>query len=295
MTARLLLVAILLGGLPGAAGCAPTPPDGSPRGATPGEAADSARPPATPPARPPEVLEAHIVATHPHATDAFTQGLLLHEGRLYEGTGRNGQSELREVERETGEVVRRARLEDRLFGEGLAVVPGGGEDGAERDRFVQLTWQSGEALVWDLESFELLDTLRYQGEGWGLTWDGERLVRSDGSDELIFHHPQTFEELGRLQVREAGRPLPRLNELEWVDGQIWANVWGDNRMVRIDPGTGEVTGTVDLRTLFPLLGWEPGTPIDVLNGIAHDPESDTFLVTGKLWPKLFEIELRPAG
>lgn len=274
MTRPLIVAAVLALAGWAAAGC--TPPDGG----------------AAPVSRTPERLEAHVVATRPHDTDAFTQGLLLHEGRLYEGTGRNGLSELREVDRETGEVLRRAALEDRLFGEGLAVVPGTGDGG---DRFVQLTWRAGEALVWDLEAFELLDTLTYRGEGWGLTWDGERLVRSDGSDELVFHHPETFEELGRVQVHAGGRPLDRLNELEWVDGQIWANIWGDQRIVRIDPGTGEVTGEVDLRPLWPLLGWRPGTPIDVLNGIAHDPESGRFLVTGKLWPKLFEIELRPAG
>lgn len=273
-------------------GCTPTPPDGqiaSGGEASPARESSPAEPSGP---RPPQVLELDVVAIHPHDVGAFTQGLLLHEGRLYEGTGQNGRSELREVDRETGRVIRRAALEDRLFGEGLAVVPAGG--GRDRDRFVQLTWQAGEALVWDLETFELLETWRYLGEGWGLTWDGERLVRSDGSDELIFHHPETFEELGRLPVREAGQPINRINELEWVNGQIWANIWGDNRVVRIDPGTGEVTGTADLRELFALLDWQPGTPIDVLNGIAHDPTTGTFLVTGKLWPKLFEIELEPA-
>ena len=236
----------------------------------------------------PERLTARVVAEHPHDPEAFTQGLLLHGDLLYESIGRYGRSELRRVAPETGEPLLRRELPDHLFGEGLALVPGGGPGGAG-DRLVQLTWQEGIALVWDRESLTALGELRYRGEGWGLAWDGERLVMSDGSAWLSFREPGGFTELSRVEVTLEGRPLPGINELEWAEGAVWANVWGSGSVVRIDPSTGEVTAVADLAALEESLPLEESRRIDVLNGIAWWPERGTFLVTGKLWPRLFEV------
>jgi glutaminyl-peptide cyclotransferase len=230
-----------------------------------------------------------VLDSRPHATDAFTQGLLFHDGFLYESTGQRGRSTLRKVDPETGEVLVRRKLPPALFGEGLARVP------SERgDRLVQLTWQAGLALVWDLATLERVGEHRYDGEGWGLAFDGEHLVMSDGSSTLVFRNPETFEEVSRVQVTLGGRPLAQLNELEWVDGALWANVWGATTVVRIDPSSGAVTATADLTRLYGLLPAGEAARIDVLNGIAFRPGEQgagggTFLVTGKLWPRLFEV------
>ncbi len=222
------------------------------------------------------------VSRRPHDTGAFTQGLLLDpDGRLFESTGLRGQSSLREVEPTTGEVLRIAASPAGLFAEGLARVD---------DELIQLTWQAGIAWRHDLDTFELLGTHAYAGEGWGLCYDGEHLVMSDGSERLTFRDPQTFEVVGSVAVVVDGAPLRRLNELECVDGSVWANVWYTDAIVRIDPADGEVEGVLDLRGLI-----EPH-PADadagaVLNGIAYDAEADTFLVTGKHWPEMIEIRL----
>jgi glutamine cyclotransferase len=221
-----------------------------------------------------------VRAEYPHDPDAFTQGLLVDGDRLFESTGLHGRSSVREVEIATGKVLRRQDLPSRLFGEGLAEVG---------ERLIQLTWQSGLALIWDRDRFTREGELSYSGEGWGLTWDGERLIMSDGSSWLLFRDPRTFDELGRVQVTLNGRPLPRLNELEWVDGAVWANVWQSESIVRIDPTTGEVTGVADCSGLESRLPPGSSATIDVLNGIAYWPAHHTFLVTGKLWPKLFEV------
>jgi len=252
-------------------------------------APDRARPAAGEHAHVP-TLSVHILASHPHQHDAFTQGLLWHDGVLYESTGQHGQSSLRKVDLETGKVLEQRDLPEELFGEGLALIPG--------DRLVQLTWQSGVALVWSRKSFARLGEHTYPGEGWGLTYDGKRLVMSDGSSWLTFRDPDSFEELSRVQVTLDGRPLSQLNELEWVDGSVWANVWGATEVVRIDPTTGKVTAMADLGVLYGQLDPREAQGIDVLNGIAYRPpaapgEDGVFLVTGKYWPRLFEVVFEP--
>lgn len=248
---------------------------------------------------PPESLTVRVLDERSHATDAFTQGLLFHEGFLYESTGRRGHSTLRKVEPRTGEVLVRRDLPDRLFAEGLALIPGSRETGgADGPRLVQLTWQSGRALVWDLATLERIGERRYDGEGWGLAFDGEHLVMSDGSSSLTLRDPETFAEVDRVGVHLGGRPLAQLNELEWAEGALWANVWGSSTVVRIDLPSGRVTATADLGELYGLLPPEEATRIDVLNGIAYRPAEGTaaegtFLVTGKHWPRLFEVAFDP--
>lgn len=227
---------------------------------------------------PPEELTWRLLSIYPHDTGAFTQGLLYADGKLYESTGLEGRSTLREVELLTGRVLRRRELPRPIFAEGLALV------GA--DRLVQLSWQNGKVFFWDRKTFEPRGELSIAGEGWGLTFDGSRLIQSDGSSGLTFRDPQTFAELGRLEVQLEGRPLAQLNELEWVNGALWANVWQRDQIARIDPATGRVTGIADLS---PLLSSAERGGTDVLNGIAYRADTGTFLVTGKLWPKVFEL------
>jgi glutaminyl-peptide cyclotransferase len=220
-----------------------------------------------------------VVATRPHDATAFTQGLLLHEGFLFESTGLYGRSSLRRVDRATGAVLQSASLAMDEFGEGLARVG---------NRLIQLTYRNGVAHVYDLTSFEALQTHSYQGEGWGLCHDGERLIMTDGSDRLTFRDPSSFEIIGSVPVEEDGVPQSRLNELECVGGEVYANVWQTNRLLRIDPETGKVLTEFDASGL---LTSEEAAAADVLNGIAYDADTGRFLLTGKLWPKLFEVEL----
>lgn len=229
----------------------------------------------------PEALRVEVVETYPHARDAFTQGLVYHDGRLYESTGLVGRSSLRQVELRSGRVLRRANVDPPRFAEGLALVG---------DRLWQLTWHAGRALVWDEAGFEHLSTRRYEGEGWGLCFDGEHLVMSDGSEHLAFRDPETFDVNRRVRVTKVGRPVRRLNELECVDGHVYANVWQADDIVRIDPESGRVTAVIDASGLLPP---EDAAEADVLNGIAYVPERDTFLLTGKRWPRMFEVELVP--
>jgi glutaminyl-peptide cyclotransferase len=224
-----------------------------------------------------------VVAEYPHDRRAFTQGLVYVDDVLYEGTGLNGQSSLRRVDLETGEVLQAVRLSEEYFGEGIAVLD---------DRIYQLTWQNGVCAVFDRETFEFVEAFNYPTQGWGLTTDGERLIMSDGTNRLYVRDPETFDELETIDVYDGARPVPNLNELEIVDGEIWANVWKTDRVARIDPETGQVTGWIDLRGLLSERD-ETRRPVDVLNGIAYDPETDRLFVTGKLWPKLFEIEVVP--
>ena len=224
-----------------------------------------------------------IVNTYPHDAGAFTQGLFIHDGALYESTGRYGESKLHKVELETGEQVQSLPLSDQVFGEGSTLFDG---------KIYVLTWRSGAGLVVDAKTFKPERTFKYQGEGWGLTHDGERLIMSDGTSELRFLDPETLEETGRLEVTHKGKPLRNLNELEFIKGEIFANIWQSDAIVRINLETGQVTGILDMRGL---LSDEErmGGQTDVLNGIAYDPQEDRLFVTGKNWPKLFEIELTP--
>lgn len=225
------------------------------------------------------VYRYEVVRTFPHDPRAFTQGLVFADGYLYEGTGQKGESSLRRVRLENGEVVQMKRLEDRYFGEGIALVG---------DSIVQLTWQAQTGFVYDRKSFERTRTFSYTGEGWGLTYDGTRLIMSDGSETLRFLDPKTFQETGRVQVKDGGRAVTQLNELEFIKGEVFANVWGTDRIARISPKTGEVTGWIDLRGL---LAPHEARNVDVLNGIAYDAAADRLFVTGKWWPKLFEIRI----
>jgi len=222
-----------------------------------------------------------LVKSYPHDRQAFTQGLVYLDGFLYEGTGLHGQSGIRKVRLENGEVVQHRPLDKQYFGEGIAVWG---------RTIVQLTWQSEIGFVYDLASFEPVKTFGYTGEGWGLTHDGTRLIMSDGTPTLRFLDPGSFEETGRLTVRDGGVPVDDLNELEWVKGEIYANVWQRERLARINPKTGRVTGWVDLTGLLSPIE-RMGT--DVMNGIAYDEKGDRLFVTGKLWPRLFEIRVVP--
>jgi len=210
--------------------------------------------------------------------------LVFEEGVLYEGTGLNGRSTLRRVELETGEVLQIHELPAQFFGEGVTVY---GND------IIQLTWQSHVGFVYDRDSFELLQEFNYSTQGWGITHDGERLIMSDGTATLYFLDPETFEEIGRVGVYDNDGSVNRLNELEYVQGEIYANVWQTNCIARIDPQTGQVVGWIELKGL--LTPEDRSEPVDVLNGIAYDAENARLFVTGKLWPKLFEIELISAG
>lgn len=227
-------------------------------------------------------LRARVLAVHPHDPQAYTQGLLWKEGVVLESTGLYGASSLRRWDLESGEIYDRVALPAELFGEGLALAG---------DRLIQLTWREGRARVYDLASFKLLGELSYGGEGWGLCYDGHRLVMSDGSARLTFRDPETFARLGEVSVTLDGRPLPSLNELECRPEGVYANLYERDEIARIDPISGRVTALIDASGL--LVGADR-EGAEVLNGIAYRPETDTFLLTGKRWPKLFEVEWVPA-
>jgi len=220
-----------------------------------------------------------IVNTYPHDPSAFTQGLAWEDGALFESTGRYGSSSLRRVDLESGRVIQQVNLSDWLFGEGIALW---------RDQIVQLTWRSGLGLVWCKSNLTQIGGFSYKTEGWGLTTDGNRLIMSDGSPILHLLDPDTFQELGELTVTAGGVPLQGLNELEFINGEIFANIWPTSWIAIISPQTGSVQGIVDLGGI--LVG-EEAKGADVLNGIAYDSQGKRILVTGKLWPKLFWIEL----
>lgn len=242
-------------------------------------------------AAPARALRVEVVARIPHDASAFTQGLVFAGGRLYESTGLYGASALRELDVRTGAVLRSRRLPARLFGEGLAAVG---------PRLVQLTWREGEALVWDAATLRRRAGLRYPGEGWGLCYDGRRLVQSDGSSRLVFRDPATLARRGSVEVTlggDAGAALglrrgrvSRLNELECARGRVYANVWQSDAIVVIDPRSGRVEAVVDASAL-PRPAANPVE--DVLNGIAREPRRGTFLLTGKRWPWLYRVRLVP--
>ena len=231
------------------------------------------------------ICTVRIVRTYPHDRSAFTQGLVFEDGGFYEGTGLRGQSTLRRVDLESGEVLKIYSLPPEYFGEGIVIW---------EDRIIQLTWKSGQGFVHDRESFEVVDTFQYPTEGWGITHDGARLIMSDGTQTLYFWDPETLAEIGSIEVHAGAVPVTRLNELEYVQGMVLANVWQTDLVAVIDPHTGQVTAWIDLRGLLQPEDYVES--IDVLNGIAYDADSDRLYVTGKLWPKLFEIELvSPTG
>ncbi len=238
--------------------------------------------------KPVQTFGYEIVRSYPHDRQAFTQGLVYRDGVFYEGTGLNGRSSIRKVKVETGEVLQIRSLDERYFGEGITEW---------RGSLLQLTYKAGIGFVYDLASFKQMKTFAYRGEGWGLTHDDTGLIMSDGSPELRFIDPETLKETKRLTVRQDGRPVENLNELEYVNGEIYANVWTTDRIVRISPADGRVTGVVDLSGL---LSPSERSGTDVLNGIAYDAAGGRLFVTGKLWPRVFQIKLvpraaRPAG
>jgi len=229
--------------------------------------------------RAPEVAGFKVVAAYPHDPAAFTQGLAIEAGRLYEGTGLYGASTVRRVNLTSGRAEKQRSLGERYFGEGIAILGG---------RLYQITWMNGAAVVYNLDTFEVERTMQYDGEGWGLTHDGKELIMSDGSATIRFRDPQTFAVTREIEVRDNGMPLAMLNELEYIDGEIWANIWYDDRIARISPADGKVLGFIDLSTLYPksARGSEA-----VLNGIAYDASAKRLFVTGKNWPQLYEIEV----
>lgn len=227
-------------------------------------------------------LAHELVAIHPHDAGCYTQGLEFHEGLLLESGGGYGESVLRRVDPKTGEVLQERWLPATIFAEGLTVV---GDD------LWLLTWKAGKAYVFDRESFELKRTHSYQGEGWGIAWDGRHLIMSNGSSKLTLRDPADFSVRGQLVVTRAGMPQDQLNELEYVDGVIYANLYQQDEIVRIDAGSGEVTGVLDLSSLRKKLT-NPSGEAEVLNGIARDPKSGHLWVTGKYWSEIFEVRLK---
>jgi glutaminyl-peptide cyclotransferase len=250
--------------------------------ALPASPAQPRRAPASAP-----VSNYQVVHVFPHDAEAFTQGLVYLDGFLYEGTGLNGRSSIRKVRLENGEVLQIQRLDPQYFGEGIAIVG---------NSLFELTYKTEVGFIYDRGSFQRTGTFTYKGEGWGLTQDGKRLIMSDGTSYLRFIDPATRKELSRIQVRDGGRPVEQLNELEYVKGEVFANVWQSHRIARISPSTGQVLGWMDLSGL---LTAREAQMADVLNGIAYDAQQDRLFVTGKLWPKLFEIRAvdssKPAG
>jgi glutaminyl-peptide cyclotransferase len=222
-----------------------------------------------------------VVNTFPHDPRAFTQGLLFLDGKLLESTGLTNQSSLREADLATGKVLRRIPVPGQ-FAEGLALLDG---------KLYQLTWRGGKAFVYDLKTFDKEKEFSYAGEGWGLTTDGHWLIMSDGTSVLRFFDPATFHMDHSINVTRRGDPQPNLNELEYVKGEIFANIWNTDWVARIDPLTGKIVGMIDFSTLLPLADRDP-EHTDVLNGIAYDPAGDRLFVTGKNWPKVFEVRLK---
>lgn len=222
-----------------------------------------------------------VVNVYPHDRQAFTEGLLVYNGEFYESTGLNGKSNFRRVEMKTGKVLQQVDLPAQYFGEGIVIFG---------DRLYQLTWQEHTGFVYDRASFQRVLTFTYPMEGWGMTHDGRSLIISDGTPTIHFYDPQTLTETRQIQVTLDGEPVAQLNELEYVRGEIYANIWQTDFIVRIDPNTGHVLGVVDLTGLLTPEDMQP--QVDVLNGIAYDEATDRLFVTGKWWPKVFEIKLK---
>lgn len=221
-----------------------------------------------------------IVNVYPHDENAFTEGLVFENGFLYESTGLYGNSTLRRVELETGKILQLHALNNQFFGEGITIVG---------NRIIQLTWQSRRGFVYDKDNFDLLQEFSYDSEGWGITYDGNRLILSDGTSNLYFLDPVTFQKIGQVQVFDTA-PVTELNELEYIQGEVYANIWTEEKIAVINPQTGQVRAWIDLSGIQ---GSESHDANSVLNGIAYDAKGDRLFVTGKMWPKLFEIRLVP--
>lgn len=300
----LLLAAILLAGCGGAdaqgqapATAAVTEPAAAPAAEPATAAAPTADPAAAPAMSPlaqpmppdahptsmvaPKLYTYRVVNVYPHDQGAFTEGLTVRDGKFLEGTGEEGQSNLRRVEIETGKVLESRPLDQQYFGEGVTELNG---------KIYQLTWKNGTGFIYDAATFAPQGQFQYTTEGWGITHDGQRLIVSDGTPTIYFWDPATLQQTGGIYVSMFGLPISQINELEYFDNAIWANVWQTNLVVRIDPQTGQVTGVVDFAGL---LDYAPPTqkPTDVLNGIAYDEATGRLFVTGKWWPAVFEIEL----
>lgn len=223
-----------------------------------------------------------IVNRYPHDPNGFTQGLVFVDGFLFEGTGLRGRSSLRRVDLTTGTILHYRNLPARFFGEGVTVY---------QNKVIQLTWRANLGFVYDKDTFQLLETFRYPTEGWGITHDGKHLIMSDGTSSLYFLHPETYKQVDRIEVRDRKGSVSNLNELEYIRGEIFANIWKTDRIARISPQTGEVLGWIDLEGI--LRPEDHNRRVDVLNGIAYDENNNRLFVTGKLWPRLFEIKLIP--
>ncbi|MEJ5327913.1 MAG: glutaminyl-peptide cyclotransferase [Candidatus Bathyarchaeia archaeon] len=232
-----------------------------------------------PASRAPLAYTYEVVKVYPHDPNAFTQGLVIDQGVLYEGTGLWGYSSLRRVNLETGTVLQMHSLPSEFFGEGITIFNG---------KIIQLTWQNHVGFVYDKQTFALIRNFSYPTEGWGITHDGKKLIMSDGTANLYFLDPETFQKIGQVEVHDGNTSVTRLNELEFVKGDVYANVWGEDRIAIINPETGQVKGWIDLAGIYPQANQNPNS---VLNGIAYDQEADRIFVTGKLWSKLFEIKL----
>jgi glutamine cyclotransferase len=222
-----------------------------------------------------------IIKTYPHDTTAFTEGLVFDNGTLYESTGEYGSSSLRKVNLETGTVQKEISLPEQYFGEGLTVV---------NDSLVQLTWQSNIGFVYDKETFGLQGNFSYSGEGWGLTYDGNHLIMSDGTSNLTFLNPVTFQKTGQVTVHDANTQVININELEYVNGDVYANIWQQQKIAIINPQTGTVKGWIDLSGIH-----QSNNPDDVLNGIAYDTQTGRLFITGKNWPNLYQITITPTN
>jgi len=226
------------------------------------------------------VYSYQVLNTYPHDQSAFTEGLVFEGGFLYEGTGLYECSDLRRVELETGKLLQVRELPNQYFGEGITIY---------ENKIIQLTWKSHLGFIYDKYNFELLQEFHYPNEGWGITYDGKSIIMSDGTSTLHFLDPETFEEISRIEVCENNIPVTKINELEYVQGEIFANIWLTDRIARINPLTGRITGWIDLKGI--LNREDCSEKVDVLNGIAYDEKNNRLWITGKFWPKLFEIEL----
>lgn len=223
-----------------------------------------------------------VVKTYPHDQNAFTQGLAFEGEFLFEGTGLYGNSTLRRIELETGRILQYVALPSHFFGEGITVFD---------DKIIQLTWRSNRGFVYDKHSFDLLQEFTYPTEGWGITYNGSQLIMSDGTATLHFLDPESFEKTGEIEVRDSG-PVTNLNELEYIRGEIYANIWKEEKIVVVNPQTGQVKAWINLKGIQSLENHDPN---NVLNGIAYDVTEDRLFITGKMWPQLFEIKLTPSA